>query len=57
VEVLKEAPEIPEPKLVARRLVARGIRLKPHHVEQVYEAHGLLPGKKTAPHSSKLSWR
>lgn len=48
VEALKEAPEIPEPEVVARRLVARGIQLEPHHVEQVYEAHGLVPGKKTA---------
>jgi hypothetical protein len=57
VEALKEAPEIPEPEVVARRLVARGIRLEPHHVEQVYEAHGLSPGKKTAPHSSRRSRR
>jgi hypothetical protein len=52
VEALKEAPEIPVPELVARRLVARGIRLEPHHVVQVYEEHGLVPGKKTARHSS-----
>ena len=36
VEALKEAPEIPAPERVARRLVARGIRLEPHHVAQVY---------------------
>ena len=57
VEALKEAPEIPAPELVARRLVARGIRLEPHHVEQVYEEHGLVPGKKTARHSSRRSRR
>ena len=57
VEALKEAPEIPVPELVARRLVARGIRLEPHHVKQVYEEHGLVPGKKTARHSSGPSRR
>lgn len=57
VEALKEAPEIPAPEGVARRLVARGNRLEPHHVVQVYEEHGLVPGKKTARHSSKRSRR
>ena len=57
VEALKEAPEIPAPERVARRLVARGIRLEPHHVKQVYEEHGLVPGKKTARHSSGPSRR
>ena len=52
VEALRAAPEIPEPDIVAGRLVARGIRLEPHHVVQVYEEHGLVPGKKTARHSS-----
>jgi hypothetical protein len=53
VEALKEEPEIPTPERVARRLVARGIRLEPHHVAQVYEEHGLVSGKKTARHSSR----
>lgn len=53
VETLRAAPEVPEPLLVARRLVARGIRLEPHHVEQIFEEHGLVPGKKTARRSSK----
>ena len=57
VEALKEAPEIPAPEGVARRLVARGIRLEPHHVVQVYEEHGLVPGKKTARHSLGRSRR
>ena len=57
VEALKAAPEIPAPEGVARRLVARGIQLEPHHVVQVYEEHGLVPGKKTARHSSKRSRR
>jgi hypothetical protein len=57
VEALKEGPEIPTPERVARRLVARGIRLEPHHVAQVYEEHGLVPGKKTARHSSGPSRR
>ena len=57
VEALRAAPEIPAPVVVAERLVARGVRLEPHHVEQVYEAHGLLPGKKTARPSSRRSRR
>ena len=55
VEALRAAPEVPETTVVAKRLVARGIHLEPHNVEQVYEAHGLMPGKKTAPHSSRRS--
>ena len=46
VEALRAAPEIPTPDTVAVRLVARGVRLEPHHVEQVYEEHGLVPEKK-----------
>jgi hypothetical protein len=57
VEALKEGPEIPAPERVARRLVARGIRLEPHHVGQVYEEHGLVPGKKTARLGSRPSRR
>ncbi len=56
-EALRAAPVIPEPELVARRLVARGIRLEPHHVQMVYEEHRLVPGKKTAPPSSRRSRR
>ncbi len=48
VEALRAAPEIPEPDIVAGRLVARGIQLEPHHVVQVYEEYRLVPGKKTA---------
>jgi hypothetical protein len=55
VEALRAAPEIPEPDIVAGRLVARGIRLEPHHVVQVYEEHRLVPGKKTAGPSSRPS--
>jgi hypothetical protein len=57
VEALRAAPEVPAPVVVAERLVARGVRLEPHHIEQVYEAHGLLPGKKTARPSSRRSRR
>jgi hypothetical protein len=57
VEALRAIPEVPTPALVAQRLVARGVRLEPHHVEQVYEEHGLVPGKKTAPPSSRPSRR
>lgn len=48
VEALRAAPEIPRPDEVSRHLGARGIRLEPRHVEQVYEEHHLEPGKKTA---------
>lgn len=57
VEALRAAPEVPAPLLVAQHLVARGLRLEPHHVEQVYEEHGLVPGKKTAPPTSRPSRR
>ena len=56
-EALRAAPAIPPPNQVARRLVARGVLLEPHHVEQVYETHGLVPGKKTARPSSPRSRR
>lgn len=55
VEALRAAPAIPATDQVARRLVARGIRLEPHHVQMVYEEHGLVPGKKTARRSSPHS--
>ena len=57
VEALRAAPEIPDPAVVAGRLVARGVRLEPHHVTQVYEEHGLSPEKKTARRSSRHSRR
>jgi hypothetical protein len=57
VEALRAAPEVPAPVLVAQRLVARGVLLESHHVEQVYEEHGLVPGKKTARPSSRPSRR
>jgi hypothetical protein len=57
VEALRAAPKIPAPAIVAGRLVARGVRLEPHHVEQVYEEHGPVPGKKTARSRSKRSGR
>ena len=56
-EALRTAPAIPAPDEVARGLVARGIRLEPHHVQMVYEEHGLVPGKKTARPSSPRSRR
>ena len=57
VEALRTAPEIPAPEQVARGLVARGVRLEPHHVTQVYEEHGLAPGKKTVRPTSPRSPR
>jgi predicted CopG family antitoxin len=55
VEALRAAPEIPKPDEISRRLMARGVRLEPHHVVQVFEAHHLVPGKKTARSSSRRS--
>jgi hypothetical protein len=57
IETLRVAPELPDSSLVATRLVARGLRIEPHHVEQVFEEHGLVPGKKTAPPSCPRSQR
>ncbi len=57
VEALRAAPATPVPEQVAQRLVARGVRLEPHHVQMVYEEHGLVPGKKTAPPNSPRSRR
>ena len=56
-EALRAAPVIPAAELVAQRLVARGIRLEPHHIQMVYEQHGLVPEKKTAAPSSQRSRR
>ena len=55
VEALRAAPQVPEAALVAKRLAARGLRVEGRHVQQVFEAHGLQPGKKTAPPSSRPS--
>lgn len=57
VEALRCAPAIPAPDQVAQRLSARGMRLEPHHVQQVYEEHGLIGEKKTAPPNSRRSLR
>ncbi len=57
VEALRAAPQVPEAALVAKRLAARGLRVEGRHVQQVFEAHGLQPGKKTAPPSSRPSRR
>jgi len=50
-EALRGAAEIPSPFDVVRGLAARGVSVEPRHVRSVYEAHGLTPGKKTAPHT------
>jgi len=55
VEALRAAPVIPAPDEISRRLMARGVRLEAHHVLQVFEAHHLVPGKKTARSSSRHS--
>ena len=50
IEVLAEALRaagIPEPAVVAARLAARGVRIEPRLVRQAFDAHGLVPGKKT----------
>lgn len=48
-QALLGAAEIPSPLEVVRGLAARGVSVELHHVRSVYEAHGLTPGKKTAP--------
>jgi hypothetical protein len=57
VEALRAAPEIPAPDVVSQRLRARGVRLEPRLVLQVYESHALVPGKKKARPSSPRSRR
>jgi hypothetical protein len=57
VEALQAAPQVPEAALVAKRLAARGVRIEGRHVQQVFEAHGLQPEKKTARPSSRPSRR
>ena len=57
VEALRAAPQVPEAALVAKRLAARGVRIEGRHVQQVFEAHGLQPEKKTARPSSRPSRR
>ena len=47
VEALRAAPEIPPHRLVAERLAARGVRIAPRLVAQVYERFGMEAGKKT----------
>ena len=54
VEVLAEALRatgVPDPAVVAARLAARGVRIEPRLVRRTFDAHGLVPGKKT-PHST-----
>lgn len=48
-EALRGAGEIPSALDVVRGLAARGVTVEPRHVRSIYEAHGLRPGKKTAP--------
>ena len=48
LEALRGSADIPPPADVAMRLAARGVGVEPRHVRQVYEVHGLVPGKKTA---------
>lgn len=55
VEALRAAPQVPPAARVAKRLAARGVRVESHQVEQVFEAHGLRPEKKTARPSSRPS--
>jgi hypothetical protein len=57
VEALRGSRDVPEPLLVAKRLASRGVRLEPRHVERIFEAHRLVPGKKTVRRSSTPSRR
>ena len=47
-EALRAAEGIPAPEVVAQRLVARGVRIESRLVQQAFDAHGLVPGKKTS---------
>jgi hypothetical protein len=51
VEALRAAPEVPSPQAVSQRLVARGVKLTAVQVGQVFDAYGLVPGKKTVRHT------
>ena len=54
-EALRAAPQVPPAALVAKRLAARGVRVEGHQIQQIFEAHGLRPEKKTARPSSRPS--
>ena len=49
VEALRAAPGIPSISAVTERLSARGLRIESRLVQQVFETHGLVPGKKNRP--------
>jgi hypothetical protein len=46
-EALRAASGVPDPAVVVVRLAARGVRIEPRLVQRVFEAYGLMPGKKT----------
>ena len=52
VEALRAAPRVPSISAVTERISARGLRIEPRLVEQVFEKHGLIPGKKNRPFAS-----
>ncbi|MBF0548112.1 MAG: hypothetical protein HQM08_26985 [Candidatus Riflebacteria bacterium] len=52
VEALRAAPRIPSISDVAERISARGFRVEPRLIQQVFEKHGLIPGKKNRPFAS-----
>lgn len=47
IEALRAAPAIPAPAVIAESSALRERQLTARHIEQVYEAYGLVPGKKT----------
>jgi hypothetical protein len=51
-EALRAAPEIPTVPVLASRLASRGLRFEPRLVQQVFDTHGLVPGKKKRPRAS-----
>lgn len=51
-EALRAAPEIPSVPILTERLALRGHRFESRLVQQVFETHGLVPGKKKRPRAS-----
>ncbi len=52
VEALRAAPRIPTIAVITERISARGLKIEPRLVQQVFETHGLIPGKKNRPFGS-----
>jgi crotonobetainyl-CoA:carnitine CoA-transferase CaiB-like acyl-CoA transferase len=47
-EALRAASGVPDAATLAARLAARGVRIEARLVQRVFDAYGLVPGKKTS---------